>query len=183
VAIGESFQSVLAAARLGEQWAWAALYREVSPPVLRYLRARGAREPEDLLGEVCVSVVRGISAFSGGESEFRAWAFTIARNRLTDDWRRRGRLDPVPTPEVELDAVLEATSAAAGCYGDLDHVMAVMQCLSPDQRDVLFLRVLGGLTVGEVAVVLGKRPGAVKALQVRALGAIRRQLLAEAVSL
>ncbi|HZA89644.1 MAG TPA: sigma factor-like helix-turn-helix DNA-binding protein, partial [Solirubrobacterales bacterium] len=55
-------------------------------------------------------------------------------------------------------------------------VHRVLDALSPDQRAVLLLRVLGELTVDEVAGALGKRRGAVKALQRRGLAAIRREL-------
>lgn len=185
MAIGESFESVLAAARLRQEWAWRVLYRDLSPAVLRYLRARGAAEPEDLLGEVFVSVVRALPSFSGDEGCFRAWVFTIARNRLTDARRARSRARCEATPDDELCTLLDAT---APLHGDAtrdasSHVAAIIETLSPDQRDVLFLRVLGGLTLDEVAAVLGKGTGAVKALQTRAFEAVRRRLLKEAVTL
>ena len=135
-----AFPQVLQAARLGEEWAWVALYRDLSPCVLRYLRARGAHEPEDLLGEVFVAVVRTIAGFSGDESCFRAWVFTIARSRLTDEWRRLGRGRAVPTPDEELVTMLDAT-APPSCATErleLANVVAIIGTLSPDQRDVLF---------------------------------------------
>jgi RNA polymerase sigma-70 factor (ECF subfamily) len=61
-------------------------------------------------------------------------------------------------------------------------VREVIDSLVPDQRQVLLLRILGGLTVGEVAAALGKSPGAVKALQRRGLAAIERQLAEEGVT-
>lgn len=179
------FPLVLAAARTGAEWAWTAIYRDLSPLVLRYLRARRAREPEDLLGEVFVQVVRNLPTFKGSEREFRTWLLTIARNRVIDEWRhdRRNPYDLVP------DDIL----TAAGGVGDSEddamrqladqRVRAIIDRLSPDQRDVLFLRVFARLTVEEAARVLGKRPGAVKALQLRALAAIRRAMSREAVSL
>lgn len=75
MSLGVNFPSVLDAARTGAEWAWTAIYRDLSPAVLRYLRARGAREPEDVLGEVFLQVVRSISHFSGEEHDFRAWVF------------------------------------------------------------------------------------------------------------
>ena len=172
------FPSVLAAACGGADWAWTLIYREYSPAVLRYLRGHGAREPEDLLGEVFVQVVRNVGAFEGAEREFRSWVFMIARNRLVDGWRRQGRsqLDFVPADEL----------AAVGGAGDSEHeamrhlddarVIETLRRLTHDQRDVLFLRYFAQLTIDEVAVVLGKRPGAVKSLQARGLAAIRREM-------
>ncbi len=175
---GTAFESTLLAARAGADWAWAALYSSHAPGVLGYLRARGAPEPEDLLGEVFLQVVRDLPSFEGGERDFRAWLFTIAHHRLLDDRRRRGRRPAAPT---SVEAIV-----AAGPVGDLEEealerldeerVRAMIGGLSADQQNVLLLRVLGGLTVEEVARALGKRPGAVKALQRRGLRAIERQL-------
>ena len=64
--LGENFSGTLEAARTGADWAWAAIYRDLSPAVLGYLRARGAHEPEDVTGEVFVQVVRDLQRFNGG---------------------------------------------------------------------------------------------------------------------
>jgi len=72
----EDYASVIQAALSGAEWAWTALYRDLAPRILRYLRAHGAREPEDVLGEVFVLIVRNLPRFEGGGREFRAWAFT-----------------------------------------------------------------------------------------------------------
>src|SRR5512132_2244997 len=99
---GPTFDSTLTAARTGEEWAWAALYRDTAPPLLPYLKARGAIDPDDTLGEVFVRVVRKLPEFRGGESDFRAWLFTIARHRLIDEARLRARRpeeSAYPTPD------------------------------------------------------------------------------------
>lgn len=172
------FPTLLVAARAGAEWAWAAIYREYSPAVLRYLRGRGALEPEDLLGEVFVQLVRNIAGFDGGEREFRAWVFMIARNRLIDERRAAGRSPVDLTPDDVLGAVVgphHAEDEAMHRLAD-QRVLAVLNRLTPDQRDVLFLRFFGRLTVEEVARVIGKRPGAVKSLQSRGLARIRREM-------
>ncbi len=180
------YPSILQAARTGADWAWTALYREVSPMLLRYLKAHGALEPEDTLGEVFVQVVRKFPAFAGDGADFRAWVFTITRNRLIDEWRR------VRRNPVDL-ASGEALPASVSCVRDVeedlmsrvadDRVREIIGRLTRDQRDVLFLRIFAGLTVEEVAVVVGKRPGAVKSLQTRAFAAVRREIAKEAVTL
>jgi RNA polymerase sigma-70 factor (ECF subfamily) len=170
------FDSLLAAARQGAEWAWTQVYREYSPAVLRYLKARGAREPEDLLGEVFVQVVRNLPAFRGGERDFRTWIFLIARNRLTDERRLAGRSQVDVAADEALSEIVDPRGTDEAALARLDHerVMRVLGELTPDQRDVVFLRVLAQLSIEETARVLGKRPGAVKALQHRALEAIRR---------
>jgi len=80
---------------------------------------------------------------------------------------------------VELDDAADQALARIGA----EEVHRILEALSPDQRAVLLLRVLGELTVDEVASALGKRPGAVKALQRRGLVAIRRELARQGVTL
>ena len=64
-----------------------------------------------------------------------------------------------------------------------DWVTAILDSLASDQRDVLLLRVVSDLSIDETATVLGKTPGAVKALQHRALASIRRKIPEAAVSI
>lgn len=176
--------SVLEGARAGHDWAWAELYRELAPKVLGYLRGLGAPEPEDLTGEVFVQVVRDIHRFHGDEREFRAWLFTIAHHRFLDQRRHSARrpVDPVadvPEPEGSADG---AHHDALRELAD-ERVRELLGTLSPDQRAVLLLRIVGGLTVEQVAGAIGKRTGAVKALQRRGLAALKRELGRQAVPL
>jgi RNA polymerase sigma factor (sigma-70 family) len=174
----DSFDNVLLAARAGADWAWERLYADLAPRVIGYLRARGAAEPEDLAGEAFLQVVRDLPRFTGDERDFRAWVFTIVHRRLVDERRRHGRRPADPAPPEEV-------AGRAGAGGDvaeeaMDQVAerrarhAIAQ-LPRDQQAVMLLRILGDMTVEEVARAMGKRVGAVKALQRRALRRIERE--------
>lgn len=173
----DSFETVLSAARAGAEWAWARIYEEHAPKVVGYVRGHGVFDPEDLAAEVFLQVVSGLPGFSGGEPEFRAWLFTIAHRRLVDDVRRRSRRPASPAPP-------DVVEAAAGAGGDVHEdalaaldeaaVRDAIAALPPDQRAVLLMRIIGDLTIEQVAQALGKRPGAVKALQRRALRRLER---------
>ena len=165
-------------ARQGDSAAWAELYRWLSPQVLGYLRARGAAEPEDLLGEVFVQAVRDFGSFRGSEPDFRAWIFSIAHHRLIDAARRSGRRPVEPVPTEELTANAEAGDAEAEAMAQIStgEVVRLLATLSEDQKSVILLRVVGGLTVPEVARVIEKRPGAVKQLQRRGIARLRKEL-------
>ena len=169
-----AFDSVLSAARAGADWAWERIYGDLAGSVIGYLRVHGAAEPEDLAGEVFLQVVRDLHRFRGDERDFRAWVFTIVHRRLLDERRRRGRRPTVPMPEdteiVGGDVAEDALSRV-----DRGHVLELLAGLPPDQRSVLLLRILGDMTVEEVARAVGKRPGAVKALQRRGLKRIERE--------
>lgn len=169
---------MLGAARAGAEWAWAEIYREQSPAVLGYLRARRAPDPEDLLGEVFLQVVRDLPRFEGDESAFRAWVFTIAHHRLLDAGRRaarRPRIEPGAQVGEHHGGVGDSEEEALTSIAEQE-LTAMLARLSADQQSVLLLRIFGDLTVEQVASVVGKRPNAVKALQRRGLAALQREL-------
>ena len=175
------FDSILAAARLGDARAFEEIFEALSPVVAGYLRIQGCPEADDVTSEVFVGVLRNLASFEGDEHEFRSWVFTITQRRLFDERRRRARRpapqplsvvnDPVATDDVEatVDRHLEADRIRRLCAG-----------LPADQRDVLLLRLLGRLTIDDIARALGKSQGGVKALQRRGLRAIGQMLESEA---
>jgi RNA polymerase sigma factor (sigma-70 family) len=178
MATGPVFDEVLAAARAGAAWAFEVLYRDLAPAVTGYLRLHGAVESDDLASETFLDVFRGLGGFSGDEEGLRSWVFTIAHRRLVDDWRRRGRLPRLADGGDELlpdavggdveDDVLERLGT--------ETVHRLCAELSADQRSVLLLRVLGDLTVEQVAAAMGRSVGSVKALQRRGLRRLREEL-------
>ena len=183
--LGDGFPPVLAAARLGAEWAWTALYEDLAPSVRSYVRARGAPEPDDLTGEVFLQLVRDLERFDGGEREFRTWVFTIVHHRMLDARRRDLRRPVRPATGAMLQR--------AGDVGDVEdeamtgltvaRVRELVGRLSPDQQDVLLLRLFGDLTVPEISAIVAKRESAVKALLRRGLAGLRRAISKEAVSI
>lgn len=165
-------------ARQGDPAAWAEIYRWLSPQVLGFLRARGAAEPEDVLGEVFVQAVRDFDSFTGTETDFRSWVFSIAHHRLIDEARRGARrpVDPVAPESIAAHSEAPDPGAEAMARIGTGEVIRLLATLSEDQKSVVLLRVLGGLTVPEVARVVGKRPGAVKQLQRRAIARLRKEM-------
>jgi len=183
--LGQAFDSVITAARVGADWAWAELYDDLAPLVFGYLRGRGAAEPEDLTGEVFLHMVRDIGSFEGDEREFRSWTLSIAHHRLLDDIRFRKRRPAEPaSEEVDRQTVRggDVETEALSSLGS-DRVLRLIQTLSPDQRDVLLLRMLADLTIEEIARILDKKVGAVKALQRRGLANLRKTVSREGVPL
>jgi RNA polymerase sigma factor (sigma-70 family) len=169
---------LLAAARRGDDPAWAKLYGLLAGPLLGYLRGQGADDPEDLVGEVFLDVVRGLSRFAGDEAGFRAWVFTIAHRRLTDQRRARGRRPVEPVDAAVLEAAMPTASLEPDVMARLttDEVVSLLQVLTDDQREVLLLRLVGGLSTAEVAEVTARDPEAVKGLAKRGLAQLRRRL-------
>lgn len=176
MAVGEGFPEILRAAQLGAEWAWRTLYRDLAPAVTGYLRLHGIAEPEDLTGEVFVQIVRGLSGFTGDEKQFRSWVFVIAHHRIADERRSRSRKPSAPAELQTLEQVAPSGNAETEALSRLSigEIRRVLDALSDDQRDIMLLRIVGGLTLEETAGVVGKRVGSVKALQRRAIATIRR---------
>ena len=183
--LGDAFEESLSAARAGAEWAWAEIYRDLAPAVLGYLRTRGAPEPEDTLAEVFLQAVQNLPRFDGGEREFRTWVLTIAHRRLVDSHRKRARSREVPEGSDEMFSVkVEGDVADQGMNRlEAERAMALIRELAPAQQEVIVLRLVADLTIDEVAHVVGKRPGAVKALQRRGLAALKKRLSEAGVSL
>jgi RNA polymerase sigma-70 factor, ECF subfamily len=165
-----TFQGILDAARLGEEWAVAAIWRDVHPRLLRYLQvAIPGCGAEDVASDVWLEVAAGLGRFAGDRQAFLRWTFTICRRRVIDAGRRhlRRRTDPVAPQALEsaasqVDGGLDARLA-------LDAALAHLSRLPRDQAEVILLRVVVGLDVGSVGEILGKRPGTVRVLQHRGL--------------
>jgi RNA polymerase sigma factor (sigma-70 family) len=174
----DAFDSVLSAARAGADWAWQRIYADLAGSVIGYLRTHGAADPEDLAGEVFLQVVRDLPRFApttgDAERDFRAWVFTICHRRLLDAYRARARRPAsAPLPET-LDAPGGDVVDEAHARLDRARVLDLLADLPEEQRSVLLLRILGDMTIEEIARALGKRPGAVKALQRRGLKRVQR---------
>ena len=168
---------LLPAAQAGEAWALRALYEHLAPRVHGYLLARGASEPEDLTSEVFLTVFPRLSALSGGAAGLRTFTFSVAHARLVDDLRKRGRREPAVPYEPESDPRTTPSSETLVLEGlGEERVRALLDTLLPDQRDVLVMRILGELTLEQVADALGKSVGAVKQLQRRGLLTLRAAL-------
>ena len=168
------------AARRGDSAAFQTLFERISRPLRAFAAARGATDPEGLVNDALAEAFRGLPSFIGGEDAFRGFVFHIARRRLIDEYRRTGRrVRTVPMPE-RFDAV--APSDPAGEVAASDRAIRLVGMLTEDQRDVILLRVVADLSIEETAAALGKPITAIKALQRRALGTLRRKISDEPVS-
>jgi len=170
--IGAAFGVTLASAQGGDETAFACLFRDVQPALLRYLHVIvPAPEAEDVAGDTWLQVVKGLPGFRGGEEAFRAWLFTIARHRAVDAGRSRSRRPGLPLAVTETveqptapdtaDLALEAISTRS--------VLALIKTLPRDHAEIIMLRVVAGLEAADVARIVGKTPGAVRVTAHRAL--------------
>ena len=183
----DTFPKLLAGARSGDVRAVRVLVDWLSPTVVGYLRGQGTDDPEGAANETFFRAFTHIAGFSGDDQAFRSWIFTIAHNLLIDDRRRRQRridVEPKGITESDLGPTVTAGNTEIDAWNRLGERQAIelLGALSPEQRDVLLLRVVADLPIEQTARTLGKSITAVKALQRRGLDALRRHLHATSLA-
>jgi RNA polymerase sigma-70 factor, ECF subfamily len=153
------------------------IYDLHSPALYRYAcrLLGGADLAEECVAETFCRFLLALRNGGGPDTQLRAYLYRVAHNWITDRWRRQ------PPPPLELDDEMRAgdeasPAAAAAQSAEQARVRAALARLTPDQRQVVTLRFLEEWDLAAVAASLDKPVGAVKALQHRALAALRRAL-------
>jgi RNA polymerase sigma-70 factor (ECF subfamily) len=165
--IDDRFPAVLDAARLGDRDAISDLYRRFNPSLVRFLEGRSGTGA-DLAQDTWIAAFGSLESFDGDERQFRSWLFTIARRRTVDHWRRVSRQPATTHAPVQLAAAVAPDTAGEELIAR-EAIAELVRHLSPEQADVVLLRVVAGLSVDEVADMIGKSPGAIRVIQHRAL--------------
>ena len=183
--IGEDFASVLARAQHGDEAAFARLWLDVNPALVRYLRVVSGEVDEDVAAETWVTVVRGLVRFRGDEMAWRGWVFTTARRRAVDEGRRRARRRTALLSEPGDLGGLVAPDPSQVVLESLDteRALALVARLVPLQAEVIVLRVIAGLDVESVARLVGRSPGAVRIAAHRGLRRLAQIMATEGVTL
>jgi RNA polymerase sigma-70 factor, ECF subfamily len=162
--------------RANDAQAFDELYARYSPRIFGYLVQRlngNAEEAEDLTADVLTRVFEKIDAFQPQGAPLSAWVFRIAHNRLIDSVRRRPKLSPVTlddAPEIASGPVFSDIDQGVA----LDQIKAGLERLTAEQRQVIVLRFLEGMSLVETAEIVGRNVDAVKKLQARGLASLRR---------
>lgn len=178
--IGAAFPSLLQAAQAGDERAFAALFRDAQPVLLRYLHVlSGPALAEDVASDTWLHVVRGLAAFRGDERAWRGWLLTVARRRAVDAGRLRQRTPVVPLSPGDEPPPAPAAETLVLTALDTRAALDLVALLPPHQAEAVVLRVVAGLEPAAVADLLGSTPGAVRVAVHRGLKRLAG-LLAEA---
>ena len=173
-------RALVEAARAGDAEAWNEIYAQVYPRLRAYVVRRcGRYDAEDLVSETMTRALQAIGRFRWKQAGFEGWLFGIARHVTADHHRRLERArrhDPRIDPS---DARFAAPGEGSDLADDHAELRRAFACLPKADRDLLELRVVGGLSAEQTAAALGKRPGAVRVAQSRALARLRITLEAQ----
>lgn len=169
-------QQIVKAAAQGDEQAFASLYETYLDGIYRfiYLRVEDQQTAEDITSDVFVKAWEKLDKYQFRGVPFRAWLFRIARNAVIDHYRTRKEMAPLEAITGVKDETTMSVSERVGLSLEADKVLESMRELTGDQRNVLTLKLVHGFNTQEVAKALGKRQGAVRALQMRGLQALAK---------
>ena len=156
-------------AQEGDEEALGSIYRECFDGVYKYAywNTGSREEAEDLSEETFYRVLKHIGRYDEEKASFRSWVMRIAHNLVVDRHRFKAR-----HPEAELDEALASPEDITGSLEareSREGLLEAMQGLTLEQRQVLQMKYFLEMSNAEVARALGKREGAINALQHRAL--------------
>ncbi len=155
-----------------------AIYDRYSPGIFRYaMRLLGDESlAEDCVSETFSRFLKGLNCGQGPDEHLQAYLYRIAHNWITDSYRKN-----VPGI-LELDETFPAdntkhTESQVELELQKQELRKAMRSLTPDQRQVIYLRFIEGWAIDEVASSLGKPVSAIKTLQHRAVASLKRILV------
>ena len=187
-----TFAQVIRQARSHDEEAMVALYQHALPVIYRYALARLGRPDlvEDVVSEVFLVMVESIDELrSEQEAGFYAWLLQIAQGKISRAFRQvtRAERKQIPLPDTQTSHQhnsfeLVATDLVSNPVElhewreTLDELGIAMSRLSAEQQVIVIGRFLAGQNIEDLAQALGKRPGAVRILQFRALNTLAKHL-------
>lgn len=170
-------KNLVSRAQKGDEVAFTQLYEEYFDKIYRYIVIRmGDRmEAEDITQQVFLKALQSINSFKWKGAPFSAWLYRIAHNQLVDYLRKTKRRTSVPIDEITLVADSDPQEDVEKEF-DIRQLSAAIQYLTESQRAVISLRFTSELPIAEVAEIMDKSQGAIKALQHSAIVALRKAL-------
>jgi len=163
----------------GQPAAVDSLIRQIRPMVVRYCRARLGhlaghyQVAEDVTQEVCLAVLTALPKYRDMGRPFASFVFGIASHKVADARRLAARL-AIPTDDLpDSPDDQPGPEEAAVCRLEAQRARALLARLPGNQRELLVLRVLTGLSAEETGAALGMSAGAVRVAQHRALARLR----------
>lgn len=162
----------------GDVTAIGTLYDQHHDSIFKYLWLRSGDQQvaEDLTGDVFIRMMSALPNYRSTGVPFRAWLYRIAHNLIVDHFRRANLRTTVPLEAIEESERGDDLQVAVDRRLMIERLQQALSQLDQIQREVVALRFVVGLSLQEVAQVIGRSEAAVKSLQHRGLAALRHTL-------
>jgi RNA polymerase sigma-70 factor (ECF subfamily) len=157
------------------------IYEENFDRIYRYivLKIGDRTEAEDMTQQVFLNALKSLPSFKWQGMPFSAWLYRIAHNQIVDYLRKKSRRATVTLDESLAVGDSDDPRQVTERKIEIEELARATQKLTQAQREVVSLRFTGELSIAEVARIMGKSEGAIKALQHSAIAALRRVLAVE----
>jgi len=165
-------------AKKGNKGAFSELYENYITPIFRfvYFRVRNRVDTEDLTQSIFLKAWNALPNYKQKENPFSSWLYAIARNTVTDFWKKKkdwniGELgeNAIKSKEEPIDDLIEKEE-------NLKELKEVIELLTDEQQEVIILRFIDGLSNKEISKIIGKKEDAIRQLQSRAIRILREYL-------
>ena len=168
-------ESIVRRAKEHDQVALTQLYEENFDKIYRYvvLKIGDRAEAEDMTQQVFLNALKKISSYKWRGMPFSAWLFRIAHNQVVDYYRKKSRSATVPLDE-NIASGYDNPGRDAERKMEIEEMNRATKQLTKAQQEVISLRFAGEFSIAEVARMMGKSEGAIKALQHAAIISLRK---------
>ena len=165
-------------AQAGNSEAFGQLYDAYMERIYRfvYFRVEDQQTAEDITSQVFLKAWSNLDRFSFDRTPYLAWLYTIAHNAVIDHYRTRKVTAALDDVQLSQQDHAEAVENGIDLSAEMKSIKEALHTLTDDQQKVLTLKFIEGMSNTEIAHQLGKREGAIRALQMRGLQALARQL-------
>ncbi len=165
-------------AQAGNSEAFGRLYDAYMERIYRfvYFRVEDQQTAEDITSQVFLKAWSNLDRFSFNRTPYLAWLYTIAHNAVIDHYRTRKVTAALDDVQLSQQDHAEVVENAIDLNTEMTTIKEALQTLTDDQQKVLTLKFIEGMSNNEIASHLGKREGAIRALQMRGLQALAKQL-------
>jgi RNA polymerase sigma-70 factor, ECF subfamily len=170
-------QSLVRRAQQQDQDAFAELYEAYFDKIYRYivLKIGDRTEAEDMTQQVFLKALKSLPGYKWKDVPFSAWLYRIAHNQVVDHFRKSSREQSCElTEEITPDDPAENPQAQTELKVSIESLVKATRQLTKAQQEVIALRFSSDLPVADVARLMGRSEGAIKALQHSAVLALRK---------
>lgn len=174
----ENERQLVLQAQAGSAEAFGQLYDAYMERIYRfiYFRVEDQQTAEDITSQVFLRAWNNLDRFRLGRTPYLAWLYTIAHNAVIDHYRTRKATTALEDVRLSQPDYAEAVENNIDFAVEMSSIKSAMRTLTDDQQQVLTLKFIEGLSNTEIARHLGKREGAIRALQMRGLRALAKLL-------
>jgi RNA polymerase sigma-70 factor (ECF subfamily) len=165
-------------AQAGNSEAFGQLYDAYMERIYRfvYFRVEDQQTAEDITSQVFLKAWNNLDRFRFSRTPYLAWLYTIAHNAVIDHYRTRKVTTALDDVRLSQPDHAEVVENEIDLTAEMKSVKTAMHMLTDEQQKVLTLKFIEGMSNNEIAQHLGKREGAIRALQMRGLQALAKQL-------